>query len=288
MRRERVEMLEESLENVNVLGVLKFLKTKKEKALYLFMEGTDDFSYYSNKISLIASVADEDLVKIDCGGKSGVVEACKIISDGKEYSNYRCFYFVDKDYNETNLKDDIYVTPYYSMDSFYIFDSVLNKILSDDMNIDKQYVKKIITIYGNKKKELLDMISKYEIYFIKHCAENEVGRRERRDLNSLINLDFSDSSLNLESKNIDDEIKKLKATVRTSINENELKIHMMNETEIYSKYLYKFLMIFLKNLKKLNLKCSSRQLSDKDGYKIYAKYAILPDCLKLYSEKILK
>ena len=96
MRRERVEMLEESLENVNVLGVLKFLKTKKEKALYLFMEGTDDFSYYSNKISLIASVADEDLVKIDCGGKSGVAEACKIISDGKEYSNYRCFYFVDK------------------------------------------------------------------------------------------------------------------------------------------------------------------------------------------------
>ena len=129
---------------------------------------------------------------------------------------------------------------------------------------------------------------KFTPYHLVYNIENLEGLTPQAPIASLINLDFSDSSLNLESKNIDDEIKKLKATVRTSINENELKIHMMNETEIYSKYLYKFLMIFLKNLKKLNLKCSSRQLSDKDGYKIYAKYAILPDCLKLYSEKILK
>ncbi|WP_409392882.1 DUF4435 domain-containing protein [Vibrio harveyi] len=103
--------------------------------LAVFFEGEDE-KYFSVRINNIRP--DLNWVGINCGGKKNVLTMREKIRNHKDYSDALCMFFVDSDFDDNSKLssfDDVYITPTYSIENFYISDSAFERILAAEFSL---------------------------------------------------------------------------------------------------------------------------------------------------------
>ncbi len=107
---------------------------KDSQNLYCFFEGYDDVRYYRIRIEHFTQKDIDEWFY--CGGKDNVINAYNLIKQHSEYDLSRILFFIDKDFsNITEISNQIYVTPYYSVENFYTQRDVLKAIVRDEFKV---------------------------------------------------------------------------------------------------------------------------------------------------------
>ncbi len=107
----------------------EYVECRSEFKIFLFFEGKDDYNYYWCRLSPF--IGEHDYKKIDCKGKEKVIQLYDMIETKASNINDEIkLFFVDKDYDMMHtLPDNIYVTPVYSIENFYVSDNAFKNLL---------------------------------------------------------------------------------------------------------------------------------------------------------------
>ncbi|MGE7916684.1 DUF4435 domain-containing protein [Lysinibacillus xylanilyticus] len=126
---KRLIYLDQLMES-DVVGFQKFcLKYKKEmsrKVLYCLIEG-EDYKYYNSRVNAISGIPP---VFIDCKGREGVIDALNLIKANLSYKKEFIVGFIDRDYYQIHHTADIFMTEYYSVESYYCLGEAVQTILA--------------------------------------------------------------------------------------------------------------------------------------------------------------
>lgn len=137
------KLLEESISDC--VAFTEFMLNYKinEDNLYCFFEGNEDRFYYSIRIDLLASTANNK--SFICGGKEKVLKVYELIKDNNYYKNVKTSFYIDSDFDNNEINtDDIYVTPTYSIENLYCTKESFEKILISEFKMkpdEKDFIK---------------------------------------------------------------------------------------------------------------------------------------------------
>ncbi|PRY08860.1 uncharacterized protein DUF4435 [Pontibacter ummariensis] len=109
---------------------------KNSDSIYCFYEGKEDRSYYSFRVKMIHP--ETKYFDYVCNGKENTFKLYSLIQNHSEYSSSKVAYFVDRDFDPIASEQDIYTTPYYSVENFYVVDEAFKSILTNEFNISRQ------------------------------------------------------------------------------------------------------------------------------------------------------
>lgn len=126
---ELLELSEES----SAVAFHKFVLLCKgrENDLFCFFEGRDS-QYYGNRIR---SITNRKYHPISCGNKKTVLETYEWLNTQSTYHKYLKTFFVDKDFDPFQLKDNVYETPCYSIENLYVNEECLSEILKNEFGL---------------------------------------------------------------------------------------------------------------------------------------------------------
>lgn len=108
---------------------------KDSETIYCFYEGNEDRSYYSFRIKTLHHT--EDFSDYICNGKGNLTKLHTLINKHLVYKNSNIGYFIDKDFDNNDVIEKLYCTPFYSVENFYILDKSYENILINEFNIPK-------------------------------------------------------------------------------------------------------------------------------------------------------
>lgn len=134
--------------------------------LYCFVENYD-MPYYSGIISVTANL---QWTSIRCKGKEKVLEIQNYIKGTSNYDDYAKRYFVDCDFDDNSaLDDEIYVTPTYSIENFYVSEDCMRKILETEYEIDpvvdEELFNKTMGHYKTKRDEFNQAVLEFNAWY---------------------------------------------------------------------------------------------------------------------------
>ena len=111
---------------------------KDSQAIYCFYEGKEDRSYYSFRVKTVH----KNVIYFDyvCNGKDNVSKVNYLMKNHESYSISKVGYFIDRDFDPENLNKEIYSTPYYSVENFFIVDDAFENILLNEFHISRQHI----------------------------------------------------------------------------------------------------------------------------------------------------
>lgn len=108
---------------------------KNSDVLYCFFEGKEDKRYYNIRIEQTTL---KKIKSFTCYGKDKVIATYNLINQRKEYSNVKILYFIDKDFDfSKSILEDIYRTPYYSIENFYCGQKTIEKVLEAEFDLSR-------------------------------------------------------------------------------------------------------------------------------------------------------
>lgn len=186
MKESLLDIMDESSDGIEDV-FQEFVETRrdrKDSIIYGFFEGNDDYSYYGIRIK---KYSDKDIVQYECGSKSNVLKLYSMIKDRtKAFAENELLFFVDKDFEDNNIKcDEVYVTPVYAIENFYITDSAFNEFLKGELHINnyskgnkKSDYDKVIKYYREDRKKFIDKVELLNIWY-------SLQRRKSRGLDKL-------------------------------------------------------------------------------------------------------
>ena len=116
---------------------LSYIQTKSSQKIFLFFEGIDDFKYYCPRISIACN--DKKYKKYDCNCKKNVLRIhSMIINQTVKDNKIITMFFVDKDYDDnSNIDNDIYITPTYSIENLYFTDLAIENMIRAEMGLSE-------------------------------------------------------------------------------------------------------------------------------------------------------
>ena len=117
---------------------MSYIQQKSSQKMILFFEGKDDFKYYCPRIH---SIYNEKHINYICNGKENVLKIYKmIIEKTAEDRRVIKMFFVDKDYDDnSNIdKNDIYITPTYSIENLYFTDFAIESMIRGEMGLSAE------------------------------------------------------------------------------------------------------------------------------------------------------
>jgi hypothetical protein len=108
----------------------EFIKVANDNGnlLCCFFEG-DDLKYYGVRINLILKI--NNYQKFSVGGREGVLQILELVltADSGRYAQHPTAFFIDHDFYEPQISNPrLYVTPKYSIENFYINNSVVKDV----------------------------------------------------------------------------------------------------------------------------------------------------------------
>lgn len=306
-----VEQAKEELGSGLVAYTEFVLDFKKESnSIYCFYEGKDDRSYYSFRATLLYD--EDNFFDYICNGKENLLKLRQLINNHKIYSNSNIGYFVDMDF-EHNLKlDDVYITPYYSVENFFVVDDAFQKILLAEFNMVKSCdsYKKSLELFKKCKNIFHQEISHLNIWLA--CQADlriEKGLSTRLKIDEKIKNVFPNDefdkivSPNMETINFPNELKNKEEIKKVFTNAPEVTQERFDEKKAYfetlapeeiyrGKFELRFLISFLNRLqdelgKRKNsifpkrYSCNLR-FEYSTGVSLLTNNAITPKCLKNY------
>ncbi|WP_241138643.1 DUF4435 domain-containing protein [Bacillus mycoides] len=135
-------LLQEMLDSSDDIEAIfqEYILRKDEEdlsAIYCFFEGEDDYKYYISRIG--AYLEAQEIIYFNCDGKDNVLTLHGMIKSGTaDYRNNKLLFFVDRDFEMDKVNcDEIYTTPSYAIENFYVTDTAFSKFLNGEVKISK-------------------------------------------------------------------------------------------------------------------------------------------------------
>ena len=206
------------------------IKCEARSKLFVFTEAEDDCRYYIERIKEYTNFKDDEyIVKFPCSGKKAVLDTMeKIQKDKRSKAIKKCF-FIDMDFDERQVEnEELYETPCYAIENFYISNKVFGKILCHEfmMNTDDDDYKKCMKDYSIRKNEFHKEIlllnawcaygkeEKYDLglsgfsikKFFKHITLEKIETKNEINLETIkkefpkINLEINDEKIKQKSE----------------------------------------------------------------------------------------
>lgn len=127
-----IEKLDKECECIEVL-YQQYIQNRSKYQVFIFFEGKDDFKYYNVRVQPF--VVNKKHKHYNCEGKNNVISLHEMIeTQTQKDENEKLLYFVDRDFDKNNgISSDIYITPVYSIENFYISDKALENIITGEM-----------------------------------------------------------------------------------------------------------------------------------------------------------
>lgn len=161
-----------------------YIQSRNLYNIFVFFEGKDDFKYYCARLSLITG---ERVYKhYICQNKRNVIEIYRMINaKASKKNNEKLLYFIDRDFDKSNdLPHDIYVTPVYSIENFYVTDNAFKRIIkgelgfSDEMNEeDKRDFEAGVSYLIEKRDEVINSMIYANAWYSLQCNVKNVGKQ---------------------------------------------------------------------------------------------------------------
>jgi len=288
-------------------------KMKNEIISYCFFEGDDDKRYYNPRIKIKYKF---DNLNYVCKGKDNLLKAYNLIESKNEYNDAIKLYFVDKDFSEDLTLNNLYVTPYYSIENFYSNENVLKNILIEEFNMksDSKDYELVLEYYSNLLNEFHT-----NIIFLNAWLYNQYQVRIRDGLSTRLNINEKLKSYFNPEKNIIRDTFELNIDNIENLNSKEKLEEIFNEAPLISiieiedtierfnemdktnvfrgKFELKFFIDFLKKIKEEMQKKNSTIFDCKykcsldfkliNSISVLTQYAITPNCLDDFLDKHL-
>lgn len=140
--------------------------------LFCFFEG-EDYKYYRTRILQCMDINEDDIFHYDCNGKK---EVLKVYEDLFEEKDVKKMFFVDKDFDEDIVREEIFQTECYSIENYYITDSAFKRFLSTEFGVnvsDKNFIKCYNDYIKNREKfnNIITELNAYICYIRKRDLE---------------------------------------------------------------------------------------------------------------------
>ncbi|WP_405128499.1 DUF4435 domain-containing protein [Pseudoalteromonas sp. PB2-1] len=297
----RVNLLVEARDNLSV-KFMEFTRITSKGKCAIFFEGEDE-KYYSVRISNIRP--ELNWSGINSGGKSKVVMLRDKVRKHNTYSSSNCLFFVDSDFddnNELNSLHDVYVTPCYSIENFYVSNSAFQRILSAEFGItdsieNHQCFENAINLFTETKASFLGNIKPFNSFIRTIRMMEKTGDCHRKlNINNIKFEDLISVSLDSTEKNYDEKNPKSifqdldnDIVINTSESDEYLS-DLDGEIWFRGKQNLEFFRIYLDKLKQDRCKKNGRQVfKNKGNVKLQlskgnclselSQYADTPGCL---------
>ncbi|WP_195250927.1 DUF4435 domain-containing protein [Romboutsia sp. 1001713B170207_170306_H8] len=288
-----LDMMESELEGKECI-FLEYIQTKKQEKdvnIYCFFEGKDDYKYYGNKIK---NYTTKEIIPYDCNGKKNVLELFDMIKNKSVYSKNDTLFFIDRDFDEGVIyEEDIYVTPCYSIENFYVEDSCFEDLLKGELGlrkssishkINEDFLRGLSYLQTEREKFINNTLNINIWYYLQNKKNNSTLTRIK-----LSNI----KSIRGFKQPIEFEELKNKTEGYMELTEEEIKEAsewlMENPIKRFrGKYYEEFLGIVISSMKqnsntifKYKRKLSIQPSKD-NIVSLLAQYAYTPECLKQY------
>ncbi len=156
---DRAEKMREKRSSIAVklIKLIKIYSSDPDVVTCVF-EG-EDAKYYGVRIDGFLKGLDRK--NISCKGKNNLIALKEKVELHFDLSNAKVLYFSDRDFDFTDTTNgNIYFTPCYSVENFYVKNSVLKRILVDEFGFCEVEDKNDIAIIIETYDRLLSKISK--------------------------------------------------------------------------------------------------------------------------------
>ena len=163
----------------NSVKFKEFMNVVRDSKFPVLFEG-EDVKYYD--VRLNQYLDKKDWVHIDCNGKENLLKLRDEIKNHSQYKDVKALYFIDADFDDnTHLlqENDIYITPCYAIENFYISDNAFENILIKQFKIspyseDKNLFVEILKSYKKSKSDFLSAIEELNKYF--YALKNKMDK----------------------------------------------------------------------------------------------------------------
>lgn len=298
----------ESLRKARNSGQAVFIEftkaySKEANTVFCFFEGKDS-AYYRLRITTRIGV--DDYKKYCCGGKKGVLDAQRLITNKSQYSTALLAFFIDRDFDDSIYSSgiqEVYETPCYSIENLYTSIECFSKILKDEFSLteEDEDFQRCINLYNELIQEFFQKTETLNTWL---ACQKDKG--VKLNLSSYDIFDFI--RLNLYEKNnrvqVLYNLEKLYTVFSDSIHlgEDELaaKLCQLKQLEPHKSFRGKFgLQFFIKFLNKLSEDACSRNrrlfteklnvslnVSVDNALSFLSHYADTPKCLINYLDSV--
>lgn len=266
-----------------------------ENAIYYFVEGYDA-PYYNLRIKNLCALTP---VPVVCSGKRNVLNLFPVL-EKKTFSKYKKLFFVDRDFdNNSQITPEVYVTPCYSIENFYVTFDCIENILMCEFSITQaeEEFSKIIELFEAELQTFHDAVLEFNAWYA--CIKKANYKKVCLDDN--FPKDFINLSINNIQKRYD--IEKVMHAYHIEINLSEAELtssidEFRSKPFCYlrGKYEMQFLCTFLSFLiDDANNPTKHKYLKRKTKFQInralvlshLSQYASTPECLVQYIKKMV-
>jgi hypothetical protein len=139
MQLTNVETLRKNRKGATAIFTLfTRMKDKYHNSIFCCFEG-DDAKYYFKRIEDNTLHNPENIIVLNCEGKTEVLRLYHLIKSKTEYKSIKFLYFIDRDFDapkDASLTE-IYETPCYSVENFYTTEEAFIRIVKCEFNYNE-------------------------------------------------------------------------------------------------------------------------------------------------------
>ncbi|WP_308687804.1 DUF4435 domain-containing protein [Streptococcus oralis] len=137
---------------------------------FVFYEG-EDRQYYDCRIQQYTETYNTYAV----GGKSKVLKLFEKFTQEGESTLANKLFFIDKDYEHHQVNPDIYMTPKYAVENFYVSSTAIKRILKVHFGIndDDPEFGRVLECFNERYREFMDCLTDMNLWAI-CCKLNKV------------------------------------------------------------------------------------------------------------------
>lgn len=255
---DRAERMREKRSSIAVelIRLIKINASRPDVVTCVF-EG-EDAKYYG--IRLDGFLNGRERKNISCKGKENLKLLKKRVDSHEELSNANVLYFADRDFDLSDVTDgNIYFTPCYSVENFYIEKPVLRRILVDEFGFceieDNEDVNNILDIYERLLSGTANALLLLNAWIVCQNKASKSDSSIKLNLNNYDAGDFVDFDLEHVVTKYDKESLKVKFPDSTEISSDEIDTakHLIEQggivKSIRGKYLLDFFRAFLEKIR---------------------------------------
>jgi len=269
-------------------------ESESDNYIYCFFEGDDDPKYYNSRIE---NITKKEVSYFICNKKKEVLKTLKAF-ELKEEQGLLAF-FIDKDFDDflgvSYNYENLYTTPCYAIENFYIDINVFKKILKIELKINEEneLYDKYIKLYKDRQKEfheiLLEINSSLILYHYLKNEKNYKGNITYSDIEidkTVVNISLDE----VHKKNNSSLLKQIRKFMDSNIQEEEykefkLKLGQKPNCNFRGKFEIQFLNKFLNLLQ--NKLDTSFKTNEANIISSLSQYAETDENLEIFLNKLI-
>lgn len=283
--------------------------SKQKDSIICFFEGYDQAYYHSRIDNLI----DGKTAYLNCGGKQQVRRLHQTVGKHSIYKDAKTAFFIDRDFDNpipTTLKSDIYETPVYSIENFYVsldaFERIMDNIFRinkySDENDEVEIHKTCLKLYKTIKRKFHEKSTLLNVFIMvlrkKKTLKSTKHSLKILKIKNLIQIGMDNVQQNYDLETLNNLFPGAETITQEEISSIKIPPHKEQGKAYRGKFEISFLQIFLELLKQqlcsktstyfpCRKKISFNIPSSIDGFlNDLSQWADTPECLTQYLTQI--